>query len=141
MPEFVLDYGTAAGARAFKALDGFGRGYVEAMFFTSTGHLGDGDLEDAAVSELSDDAWSRIWKDIRAFQEGYAALLEEAYASERVSYDDEQAGRDFWYTRNGYGVGFWDRGLGPVGDRLTERADAFGSIDLYRGDDGCLHLA
>jgi len=25
------------------------------------------------------------------------------------SYDDEQAGRDFWFTRQGHGVGFWDR--------------------------------
>lgn len=31
-----------------------------------------------------------------------------------------QCGHDFVLTANGHGAGFWDRGLGAVGDRLTE---------------------
>lgn len=54
--------------------------------------------------------------------------------------DDEQAGHDFWLTREGHGAGFWDRGLGEVGDKLTDIAHKFGCGDLYVGDDNLLHF-
>jgi hypothetical protein len=64
-----------------------------------------------------------------------------ANAHDLASVDDEQAGHDFWLTRNGHGAGFWDRGLGALGDRLTDAAHAFGECDLYVGDDGRLHVS
>ncbi len=36
-------------------------------------------------------------------------------------------GQDFYLTRNGHGTGFWDRGYGDVGKRLTEAAKIYGS--------------
>lgn len=48
----------------------------------------------------------------------------------------ERAGHDFWLTRNRHGAGFWDRGLGALGDRLTDAAHAFGEVYLYVNDDG-----
>jgi hypothetical protein len=51
-----------------------------------------------------------------------------------------QAGHDFMLTRNHHGAGFWDRGLGEVGERLTKAAHVYGESDLYVGDDGLLHL-
>lgn len=51
----------------------------------------------------------------------------------------EQAGHDFWLTRNGHGAGFWDRGLGKLGDDLSAAARPYGSFDLYIGDDGKVH--
>lgn len=42
---------------------------------------------------------------------------------------EEYAGHDFWLTRNGHGAGFWDRGLGELGDRLTAAAKGYGSAD------------
>jgi len=51
-----------------------------------------------------------------------------------------QIGRDLWFTRNGHGVGFWDRGLGDLGEQLTEAAKAMGSQDIYLGDDGFVYL-
>jgi len=53
---------------------------------------------------------------------------------------DEMLGHDLWLTRNGHGVGFWDRGAGPVGLQLTTLAQAMGEVDLYPGDDGALYL-
>lgn len=52
-------------------------------------------------------------------------------------YDAKAAGRDFWYTRNGHGVGFWDRGLGEVGDKLSDIAREFGNVDamFYESED------
>ena len=52
---------------------------------------------------------------------------------------DEQIAHDFWLTRNGHGVGFWDRGLGKLGDLLTDAAKTYGSADLYIGDDGLIY--
>lgn len=46
---------------------------------------------------------------------------------------------DFWLTRNGHGVGFWDRDVGAVGDRLTKACKKFGETYLYVGDDGKIH--
>ena len=39
-------------------------------------------------------------------------------------------GHDFYLTRCGHGAGFWDRGLGGLGDRLTEISKTFGSFYL-----------
>lgn len=50
--------------------------------------------------------------------------------------DDQQVGHDFWLTRNGHGTGFWDRGLGKVGEQLTQLAKQFGEFELYVDDDG-----
>lgn len=53
--------------------------------------------------------------------------------------DASQVGHDFWLTREHHGAGFWDRGLGDVGDRLTDAAHSFGGCDLYVGDDGRIY--
>ena len=53
--------------------------------------------------------------------------------------ESEEAGHDFWLTRNGHGAGFWDRGIGETGDTLTEASTGFGEVDLYAGDDGKLY--
>jgi hypothetical protein len=55
--------------------------------------------------------------------------------------DEGDVGHDFWLTRNRHGAGFWDRGLGALGDRLTKAAHAYGECDIYLGDDGKLYLS
>lgn len=147
MPEFILDCGDRDSALKFKALDSFTQGYIEAMFFTSTGP--DDELKEAHVGELAPEAWQMIQEDCAKFQADNAALLEAALASDwrgkpndygEVCYDDERAGRDFWFTRNGHGVGYWDRGLGAIGERLSSACRAYRELDLYRGDDELLYL-
>lgn len=54
---------------------------------------------------------------------------------------DSQIGHDFILTRNGHGAGFWDRGLGDRGDRLSDAAKVYGSIDAYIGDDGKVYFS
>ena len=73
-------------------------------------------------------------------EEGKQDLLNQAY--EHDGYDSDRAGIDFWLTRNGHGAGFWDRGLGEVGDQLTKKCDwqgKFGERNLYIGDDGKIY--
>jgi hypothetical protein len=51
--------------------------------------------------------------------------------------DPGQAGHDFWMTRNGHGVGFWETPDWPkeIGQRLTKAARKVGECWLYVGDD------
>ncbi|MBB4398722.1 hypothetical protein [Bradyrhizobium sp. ERR14] len=129
MPEFILEIGSVEHQRTFNALDGFTRGYIEALFFTDEEQLceeSDGEREMPSVAfnmatmesrfvggnsfgfaDLAPSALESIIRDCEAFQRDNAALLDSAY--ERDNYDSEQAGRDFWFTRNGHGVGYWDR--------------------------------
>ena len=51
-----------------------------------------------------------------------------------------QLGHDLWLTRNHHGAGFWDRGYGPDGQRLTELCQPMGDDNAYIGDDGTIHL-
>lgn len=46
---------------------------------------------------------------------------------------------DFWLTRNGHGVGFWDGDYPVDGERLTAICKEFGEVDLYVGDDGKIY--
>ena len=45
-----------------------------------------------------------------------------------------QIGHDFILSRNSHGAGFWDRGLGDRGDRLTVSAKSFGEITCFISD-------
>ena len=51
-----------------------------------------------------------------------------------------QLGHDYILTRNGEGVGFWDRGLGARGDRLTVASQLHHAIRATVGDDGSLYI-
>ena len=65
------------------------------------------------------------------------AGLADYVSGEVDGYSEDQAAYDFWLTRNGHGAGFWDRGLGKAGDRLTTIAqEEFTECTLYVGDDG-----
>lgn len=51
-------------------------------------------------------------------------------------YTWEHIGHDFWLTSQGHGAGFWDRGLGEVGDTLTDSVDGHSDIvGLYLNED------
>lgn len=141
MPEFILDKGSPQGARSFAALDSFTQGYVEALFFTDASDPDDGDLADATVADLAPETIAKIVAECAAFQTANAELLAQAY--DRDDYSETQAGRDYWFTRNGHGVGFWDRQQldeGGLGDKLSA-ACRHDTRDVYRGDDRLVYLA
>lgn len=64
----------------------------------------------------------------------------DANADDLTEWSGGSAGHDFFLTRNGHGAGFWDRGLGAIGDRLSDAARVYGESDLYPADDGKLYL-
>lgn len=55
------------------------------------------------------------------------ALLQEYLHSNSA----EQFGHDMSLTRDGHGAGFWDRGLGELGDKLTEWANSLGELHVF----------
>ena len=94
-------------------------------------------------SDLSADCLERVEEECRAFCESnYADLL--LYADGRT-YDPSQgdawdyAGHDFLLTRDGHGAGFWDRGLGELGERLSDNARPYGESGFYVGDDETIY--
>lgn len=133
---------------ALHELDAFTQGYLEALFFTecepgTTAEDHDPETQsslpgDTTFDDLSPDALEKIVTDCTAFQDANAELLEQAYSCRDGlcgEYDTEQAGRDYWLTRNGHGAGFWDRGLGTIGDALAD-ACRHQEVWVYVGDDG-----
>jgi hypothetical protein len=144
MPEFILNMGTPEAASKFKELSEFNRGYIEAAFWTSSGDAEDGDLHEASFAELEPKALAEMLEACLDFERLAGPLLDHVYILEKkdgnLAYSPHQAGVDFWLTRNGHGAGFWDRGLGEVGNQLTRDAKSFGSCDLYRGDDNLIYV-
>jgi hypothetical protein len=113
----------------------FAMGYVEAALWASSEDEGGRSFSDKGKSmkDMSTECLNRIVKDCKAFQASEKKWLERAG-------DEGQNGHDFWLTRNGHGAGFWDRGYEDDVDKaLTKASKAYGTIDLYTGDDRKIH--
>lgn len=92
---------------------------------TDSGPDGNGDTPlDQIDATLTRKALATMRRDCRAFAKAHAEVIRGK---------EEQAGHDFWLTRNRHGAGFWDRGdYWPNGGKdLTDWAHAYGSADLY----------
>ena len=127
-------------------IDEFTHGYKVAALWSSTDMDSDEPLDQLDPEpEWSEEALKKIKEDCEKFCEEQESDLID-YMLERV-YDPSHgpvighAGHDFWLTRCGHGVGFWDRDLDELGDRLTEACEPYGNLDPYVGDDGLLYLA
>lgn len=108
------------------------RAYLECAVWAGVVH-DDDDLDRSYdLDDLSPESEALAWDDCDMFLE---------YVGQQVrGLDPEQVGYDFYLTRNGHGAGFWDRGLGELGESLTIAAKTFGSADLYVRDDNRLHF-
>jgi hypothetical protein len=113
--------------------DEFFNAYMECVAFTEC-HSDNPELADAEFSEEFLSQCREVCADFLTANEN--DLAESCLIG---NYSIEYAGHDFWLTRNGHGAGFWDRGLGNVGDRLSRAAKVYGSVDVYAGDDGLIY--
>ena len=114
------------------SLDTFTEAYIECALWSSTDDDGKPLDDNYGIEDLSPECLAEAAADCKAFQQDNASDLAQAGTAERC-------GHDFWLTRNGHGAGFWDRCLGEVGERLTKASKAYGSVDLYAGDDGLIY--
>jgi hypothetical protein len=110
-------------------LDAFTESYIETALWSSTYDDGKRPLEDDFyIDNLTVACLLEMVRDCRSFQK-HSELWE----------CDEQAGHDFWLTRNGHGAGFWDGDYSLHGTELTELSKPYGSVNLmpYRGKIYC----
>lgn len=118
-------------------------GYVECALWSSTDNVDDSggepldnnydenDLDDVTFRQMQEDCLQFMrdnYKNLELFEEKY--LNNYPYGA--------CAGHDFWLTRNGHGAGFWDRGLGVLGEALSN-ACRYQALNLYVGDGGKIH--
>ena len=127
-------------------LNEFILGYVTCALWSSGGMDDDCEYLDEKYDseDLAEETRKAMEADCEKFiAENETALsdYEEIIGSHPEYSESEKAGHDFWLTRNGHGTGFWDRGTGETGDKLTEASKGFGEVNLYVGDDGKLYTA
>lgn len=101
-------------------MDEFTRAYIHAAAWTQDPEPGSGEYPEPDHADISPAFIAQAIVDCAAFQESNRVDLETAGAN------DSQHGHDLWLTRNGHGAGFWDRGYGELGARLTDAALTFG---------------
>ena len=95
--------------------------------------FGPDDVVDADLSKLREY--------IEDFAEANWALI-EAYCEHPATYNSdggdipECVGHDLYLTSAGPGAGFWDRGLGELGDKLTEASKHYGVNMVWLDVDG-----
>jgi hypothetical protein len=112
---------------------------LETLLWSETGEHGDPLDDEFSVSDIDDAGADEVADDVYAFID-MIIDSDNAEAWEHVKRNPAQIGQDFILTRNGHGAGFWDRGLGDLGDLLTEWAKPFGTVGLYVGDDERLYV-
>lgn len=102
------------------------RAYLRTLIWTDLEETMGDDAPD--VDDLPGGVTDPAADDVRDFLEHVARR--GIYGDTLAKVDLDQLGHDFALTRNHHGAGFWDRGLGTLGDDLTEAAHAQGSALL-----------
>ena len=108
-------------------------GYLDALEWTECGPDADDDIRNGSFSS---DLQARAHEDVSDFLNAASDVLPF------LDVNPSQIGHDFWLTRNGHGVGFWDRPElygDHEAERLTDIARSFGTLFVYAGDDGDLY--
>ena len=102
-------------------IDTMYKAYLECVYFTDTGDTS----QPSSNAELTALFKAQAYQACRDFV--YAATY---YSKEALDdLDPVQVGHDLWYTRNGHGVGFWDRPK-VYG---SQRASLFTQLALAQG--------
>lgn len=109
------------------------RHYFVAALWSSTDDEGEPLDGLYTIDDLSSKCAGDQSEEVRDFVETNRDALTQSGLS------DEQIGHDFWLTRNGHGAGFWDRGLGAIGEALTQASKPYGDVYLFAGCDGYIH--
>lgn len=109
--------------------------YVECALWSSIDDDGTPLDDEHGVDDITSGALTEMREEVADFLD-----LAWRKGLDLTAIEPEQLGHDFWLTRNHHGAGFWDRGLGELGDALTDIAESYGSSDLYVGDDGAIYV-
>ena len=100
----------------------FIRAYLECLLWASWDDNEDPLDINYTIDEITPSALESSIKDCQRFMFLYERLFPDNY---------EQAGYDFWLTRNGHGAGFWDRPEIYGKEAATELTGACGHGTLF----------
>lgn len=102
-------------------MNSFVQSYIDALCSIMSDENGTGELK-CEWEDLSESEQKEVLNDCENFQEEHSD-----YFSKLDSEGLSQMGYDFYLTRNRHGAGFWDRGLGEIGNKLNKSAHIYGS--------------
>ncbi|AVD99834.1 hypothetical protein SEA_FLAPPER_91 [Gordonia phage Flapper] len=115
------------------------RGYIDALLWTQADYSStdadaseDTTLMDAGYTadDVDADTRGRITAEVMTIITAHPLAVRMYAAQRHYNAGDgnvwEHFGHDFLLTRDGHGAGFWDRGLGDLGDYLTTIAKGYG---------------
>lgn len=132
--------------KEFSDIPEFARGYFMAAFFTDCSP-DNPELDEMGFSDMLPETVETKVAEVMEWRNNPVnnALFErvhdgEGEANTNEAYGEEYMGHDLWYTSNHHGVGYWDRGLGELGEDLSKQAHTFSEASLYKGDDGHLYF-
>lgn len=114
----------------------FTRAYLVCALWSSVDDNDEPFDSNYTLTDISSQTLSQATKDCTNF------LLDNpnSFNDTPECYTVEQAGHDFWLTRNGHGAGFWDRGLEDAGESLTQACEDYNEINVVLGDDGKIYF-
>ena len=105
---------------AQRQIDAFTRAYLHAAAFTEDPKPPQGKYPEPSIDELDPDFVAQAIRDCESFRSSFGQYFAD---------DEDHAARDFWYTRNGHGCGFWDGDWPePAATILTEASKTFGEV-------------
>ena len=114
--------------------------YLEAAVWSSTDD--DGEPLDRLDIDVSEETQSEMRADCDKFYDDNEHLITSENCLARIGQRFglfpvySQAGHDFWLTRNGHGVGFWETSdwEAEAGEQLDNASKAFGEYYLFAQD-------
>lgn len=124
-------------------LDDFTQGYIECALWLADDNPGPGEWTPHppyVLDNIDADDVQRMIADCYQFRATTSGDF-EVIDQRGIRYSPRQAGEDFWFTRNRYGLTFLDSVPKEPAERLTLEAESYGDSSLYLGDDGKLYLA
>ena len=114
-------------------------GYLECALWSSCDLYTGRPLAELDAGAMADETFDDMACDVWRFLATCWGDVWEDFEIDLSGIEPKRLGRDLWLTRNRHGTGFWDRGLGEIGDKLTELAHSYGGVTLYIGDDGKIY--
>lgn len=118
-------------------LELFTDAYITAALWSSIDDDGTPLDREHDVSDISSETLAQMRKDCAEFYTKHQRWFSSTHCFRPNPV--EQAGHDFWLTRNGH-AGFWDGDWSDEADKtLTKASKSYGEVNLYVGDDGKIY--
>jgi len=116
-------------------IDNFTRWYMETLLW-SCGDSGKDleSLEGYNITQIEPHALMVMVRNCTMFCMRHNVLLRLAGQKLHGGHDSDHCGHDFALEINGHGIGFLDRNMGDVGDKLSKACKEFDGISLFVTD-------